>query len=280
MKNLPICLVIGIDGKKPEDIIEGIVGYLPSVCEDGKGFSFYQWDITNKYYNASIHLCRMTTKTAIDEDFAENINASIIFFDSAQEDGLKKAEEWIPFLNEFDTGVNILVCEQCSIEGNTKHTPKIVAQQWCIRHGFELVELNPFEKPDPDDDFPETLGIERIIQALHAHSWPNLELKSGDKSRMNHLSRLLLSEDSEQPNDHSSSENNLERDLIVDRQISEGIDSFEELFQAMSLMKSQASSLQGAERKAYAEKMTMAFWQAIEGSPDEIEGLESSADEE
>lgn len=91
---------------------------------------------------------------------------------------------------------------------------------------------------------------------------------------------MLLSEDSEQPCDHSSSENNAGRDLIVDRQISEGIDSFEELFQAMSLMKSQASSLQGTERKAYAEKMTMAFWQAIEGSPDEIEGLESSADEE
>ena len=47
----------------------------------------------------------------------------------------------------------------------------------------------------------------------------------------------------------------------------------------MSLMKSQASALQGADRKAYAEKMTMAFWQAIDGNPDEIEGLDSSADE-
>lgn len=67
---------------------------------------------------------------------------------------------------------------------------------------------------------------------------------------------------------------------MVDRQINEGIDSFEELFQAMSLMKNQASTLQGADRKAYAEKMTMAFWQAIEGSPDEIEGLDSSPDED
>lgn len=69
-------------------------------------------------------------------------------------------------------------------------------------------------------------------------------------------------------------------DLMGDRQISEGIDSFEELFQAMSLMKSQASALEGADRKAYAEKMTMAFWQAIDGNPDEIEGLDSSADED
>ena len=120
-----------------------------------------------------------------------------IYFD--KENGLKKAEEWIPFLNKFDSGVKILVCEQCSIDEHSKQTFKMSgmaqsyskqifeinmifnlssAQQWCIRHGYELVELDPLEKPDPDDDFPETLGIERIIQALHAHSWPNLELKS------------------------------------------------------------------------------------------------------
>ncbi|XP_046652833.1 alpha- and gamma-adaptin-binding protein p34-like [Daphnia pulicaria] len=279
MNNLPICLVIGVDSKNPEDVIKGIMGHLPSVKEDEKGFSFYQWDISNKYYDASIHFCQMTTKMVVDEDFSENVNASIIFFNSLEENGLKKAEEWIPFLNEFDLGVKILVCDQCSTDENSKHTSKISAQQWCIRHGFELVELDPLEKPDPDDDFPETLGTDRIIQALHAHSWPNLELKSGEKSRMDHLSRLLSGEDPEQKLDHSSFEEKSGTNLIVDRQISEGIDSFEELFQAMSLMKSQASTLQGADRKAYAEKMTMAFWQAIEGSPEEIEGLDSSEDE-
>lgn len=96
---------------------------------------------------------------------------------------------------------------------------------------------------------------------------------------MDHLSRLLLGEDAEQNLDHSSFEEKSGTNLIVDRQISEGIDSFEELFQAMSLMKSQANTLQGADRKAYAEKMTMAFWQAIEGSPEEIEELDSSEDE-
>jgi hypothetical protein len=93
------------------------------------------------------------------------------------------------------------------------------------------------------------------------------------------LSRLLLDENSE-PNFDRSSFEDKSTDLMIDRQISEGIDSFEELFQAMSLMKNQASTLQGADRKAYAEKMTMAFWQAIEGSPEEIQGLDSSEDED
>ena len=90
----------------------------------------------------------------------------------------------------------------------------------------------------------------------------------------------MCSEDAEESFDHMELEESPPMDLAVDRQISEGIDSFEELFQAMSLMKSQASALQGADRKAYAEKMTMAFWQAIDGNPDEIEGLDSSADED
>jgi hypothetical protein len=62
----------------------GIMGHLPSVKEDEKGFSFYQWDISNKYYDASIHFCQMTTKMVVDEDFSENVNASIIFFNSLE----------------------------------------------------------------------------------------------------------------------------------------------------------------------------------------------------
>ena len=28
-----------------------------------------------------------------------------------------------------------------------------------------------------DDDFKDTYGVPRIIQALHAHTWPNLLMK-------------------------------------------------------------------------------------------------------
>ena len=45
-----------------------------------------------------------------------------------KENGLKKAEEWIPFLNGFESSVKILVCEQCSINENSKHTSKIIGK--------------------------------------------------------------------------------------------------------------------------------------------------------
>lgn len=52
-------------------------------------------------------------------------------------------------------------------------------QTWCIDNGFELIELNPELETDSDteDDFVETTGVKRIVQALHAHTWPNLQMK-------------------------------------------------------------------------------------------------------
>lgn len=63
--------------------LSGIIGHLPSVKEDEKGFSFYQWDISNKYYDASIHFCQMSKQMAV-EDFSDNVNASIVFFNSLE----------------------------------------------------------------------------------------------------------------------------------------------------------------------------------------------------
>lgn len=57
--------------------------------------------------------------------------------------------------------------------------------KWCLQKKFELIELN---KPDIDaeaDSEHNKYGIERIIEALHAHMWPNMILKG-------FLSSLLL----------------------------------------------------------------------------------------
>jgi len=65
----------------------------------------------------------------------------------------------------------------------------LAAQTWCIDKGFELVELNPVpeeeDESDLEDDFPESTGIKRVIQALHAHMWPNLILKGNSKRNPN-----------------------------------------------------------------------------------------------
>jgi len=54
---------------------------------------------------------------------------------------------------------------------------------WCVKNGFELIELNPVEEnsgneDDYENDFPESFGLKRLTEALKAHIWPNLVLKS------------------------------------------------------------------------------------------------------
>ena len=46
-------------------------------------------------------------------------------FSVIQENCLNHVDEWIPFLGMFNSGVKILVCEQCSVENSSKPIPKI-----------------------------------------------------------------------------------------------------------------------------------------------------------
>lgn len=273
MAKLPICVVMGSGGKNPDTIIQGVVGDLPVPDEAGSGLMMYTWNITNKYYSASINLCSMSNETtAFDEDFIQRADASIIYFDSNDEkNGLDEVEKLLPIVESFEPETKILVADQCAIDEGSKQVTFVKAQQWCIKHGFELVELNSLGKSDPEDDFPETLGIDRVIEALHAHPWSNLQLNTC--SEKSGVEGALVDEADEILD-------NCPLDGDTSQQMGEPeADTFEELFQHMCSMKNQAGTLDGAQRKAYAEKMTMAFWQAIGGDDGEIEGL-ASADEE
>lgn len=48
---------------------------------------------------------------------------------------------------------------------------------WCLHNKFELVELDQTGDSESDTE-GNKYGIERIIEALHAHTWPNMVLKS------------------------------------------------------------------------------------------------------
>lgn len=52
------------------------------------------------------------------------------------------------------------------------------ALEWCHVHKFELIDMGPLESIDLAEEMEqEKHGIERIIEALHTHSWPNRILK-------------------------------------------------------------------------------------------------------
>ncbi|XP_009977098.1 PREDICTED: alpha- and gamma-adaptin-binding protein p34 [Tauraco erythrolophus] len=203
----------------------------------------------------------------------------------------------------------ILVCDRVSENGVNRQK----AQEWCIKHGFELVELSPEELPDEDDDFPESTGVKRIVQALNANVWSNVVMKN-DRSQGFGLLRTFAgancSAGSEENRDTESNPsaadreeshlddredgagtNSLQIDNIVDPTLDTDIqelaslttrdgdlENFERLFSKLKEMKDKAATLPREQRKLHAEKVAKAFWMAIGGDRDEIEGL--SSDEE
>lgn len=48
---------------------------------------------------------------------------------------------------------------------------------WCLHNKFELVELDQTGDSESDTE-GNKYGIERIIEALHAHTWPDIVFKS------------------------------------------------------------------------------------------------------
>ncbi|XP_056664683.1 alpha- and gamma-adaptin-binding protein p34 isoform X3 [Monodelphis domestica] len=203
----------------------------------------------------------------------------------------------------------ILVCDRVSENGVSR--PR--AQEWCIQHGFELVELNPEELPEEDDDFPESTGVKRIVQALNANVWSNVVMKSERNQSFGLLSSLAgancnigstenhhtepcmpVGDRAESCFDHQDSASNTadaQVDSIVDPMLDLDIqelaslttgggdlENFERLFSKLKEMKDKAATLPHEQRKLHAEKVAKAFWMAIGGDRDEIEGI--SSDEE
>ncbi|GAB0194281.1 alpha- and gamma-adaptin-binding protein p34 [Grus americana] len=271
--------------------------------------NFYPWTIDNKYYSADIHLCVVPNTFLVTGDIAESVQAFVVYFDSTIKSGLDSVSEWLPLTEEWLPEVMILVCNRVSENGINRQK----AQEWCIKHGFELVELSPEELPDEDDDFPESTGVKRIVQALNANVWSNVVMKSDRTQGFGLLSTLagancsIGSEENQDTESNpssaegeeshldnredSASTNHLQVDNAVDPMLDTDIqelaslttrdgdlENFERLFSKLKEMKDKAATLPHEQRKLHAEKVAKAFWMAIGGDRDEIEGL--SSDEE
>ncbi|XP_037110356.1 alpha- and gamma-adaptin-binding protein p34 [Syngnathus acus] len=303
---LPCVVVTSSDATfKEEEMIKQIVGAktLPEASKREQTVVWYPWTINNKYYTADVRLCIVPSTFQMSSEIAQSMQAFIAFFDSTKKDGLEKLHPWISVVDDIAPEVLILVCDRVCAEGVTRHE----AQQWCLSHSFELVELNPQELPDEDDDFPESTGVKRIVQALNANVWTSVEMKDGNSQSFGLMSSLVAArhnhprscqdpQSSSQPAEGAlatavtrhmetnSSPENTVVDAMTNLDIQElanltagdaDVDNFERLFTKLKEMKDKASSLPHEQRKVHAEKVAKAFWMAIGGDDDEIDGLSS-----
>ncbi|KAM4619099.1 alpha- and gamma-adaptin-binding protein p34 [Polymixia lowei] len=305
----PSVLITSCDAAfKEEELIKQILNTntLPEPSKREETVVWYPWTINNKYYTADVRLCVVPTTFQMTSEIAQSMQAFIAYFDSKVKDGLEKLSPWISVVEDLAPEVLILVCDRVCEHGVTRHE----AQQWCLAHAFELVELNPQDLPDEDDDFPESTGVKRIVQALNANVWSSVEMKDEHNQGFGLMSSLVASRHNNHRNCQDSPSSSLpveganegeeakvtesdantrtQVDTIVDPMIDldiqelanltagdADVENFERLFTKLKEMKDKASSLPHEQRKVHAEKATKAFWMAIGGDEDEIEGLSS-----
>uniref|UniRef100_UPI00398E5455 alpha- and gamma-adaptin-binding protein p34 isoform X2 n=1 Tax=Pristiophorus japonicus TaxID=55135 RepID=UPI00398E5455 len=284
-----------------ESLVKDIIGAdaLPEYMGPGNEVRSYPWTIDNKYYTASVQLCVVPDKFILTKEIADSVEAFLIYFDSTTKSSLDEVSTWLPLTQEWSPEVLILVCDRVSDNGVSRQT----AQQWCIKNGFELVELNPEELPDEEDDFPESTGVTRIIQALNANVWSNVEMKTDRPHDFGILSSLtgvlencgteaeteveyhsLTEPDAETLAEDSNMVAALQTDSVIDPMLHLDIqelatlttgevdcENFERLFEKLKEMKDKAATLPHEQRKLHAEKVAKAFWMAIGGDREEIE---------
>nr|CAD7414459.1 unnamed protein product [Timema poppensis] len=264
----------------------------PIILEDG--IKAFPWHIDTKYYTADVNLCSVEKKTLDSEEFAVSVEAVIINFDSNINAGLNIAESWLSFLKEFEPEVQILLCDRCQ-ENPSVGVSKVAAQEWCVDQGFELVELNPEldAEWEAEQDFLETTGIQRVVQAVHSHLWPNLRMK-GKPQQLSRTVQSMLNGNDLDPTlstlgqdlqnlqlDPVTNSNNYNANVntAIEDRIDEllgdsgGVAGFSSLFEQLHNMKACVQGLPSDQRKACAEQVVMAFWHAIGGDEDELEGL-------
>ncbi|XP_057203889.1 alpha- and gamma-adaptin-binding protein p34 isoform X1 [Triplophysa rosa] len=302
---LPCILVTSCDSSfKEEELIRQILGLesLPQANKIEDGVAWYPWTINNKYYTANVSLCVVPNTFTMNVEVARSMQAFIVYFNSKTKDGLSNVNPWLAVVEELAPEVLILVCDHVCDSGISRQE----AQQWCLSHAFELVELNPQDVPDEDDDFPESTGVKRIVQALNANVWSSVEMKDEHSQGFGLMSSLVASRhnnprssqetqsspsnstdessEGQRAEDNQTNTGEVAVDPMIDIDIQElanltagdaDVENFERLFTKLKEMKDKASSLPHEQRKVHAEKVAKAFWMAIGGDQDEIDGLSS-----
>lgn len=252
--NKPSIAVVSCGSSKtPDSIIELFTEHVTLNKTVKENISTYSWNIDTKYYTAKVDLHPVKNYSNRDEDFNESVEAVIVYFDSNTENGLDDVKMWDKLLQDCQPDVKLLISDTCNMETKIK---KSIAIEWCVKNGFELIELTPVvvdnKSEDDDEIIKETYGVERIIEALQSHLWSNLVMKN-----------------KEQAETSEKQDTNMDA-MLNGLHFDDDSADFTELFQQLHMMKESVQSMPIRERRQCAEQVVTAFWRAIGGDEDEI----------
>ena len=170
----PYCKVINFTPTSLSWLQEMILGDKTSLDN-----TTHQWKVVTKYYKAEVVLKILQHQAVMHdtEDFTDT--EAIVFYCDTSKDTLQNVETvWLK-IKESSPAVCLLVVETATDDvKDKKEASRTQILDWCLSNQFELVECNEEndDESDAEEQFDEKAGRQRILQALKAHTWSNLEL--------------------------------------------------------------------------------------------------------
>jgi len=256
---LPKCKIIDFTSSGCDWLLSLILGETPKPSEtDG-----YKWNIVTKYYRATVQIETHASEKVLTDilDVGEWEDTEAVIFNCVNTKlCLGQSEKVWTKIKEFGPAVCLFVVPTASDDVKTDlEASRTNILDWCLTNQFELVQCDDDQE---EDEFDEREGKDRILSALKAHTWSNLELgdEKNETKTPAHEHEESISESLNQMN-FSSLQGDDDEEI-----------NFEDLFSQFHKMKEMSKTLPESERKAYAEKVALAFYKSIGGeSGDESE---------
>lgn len=262
--NLPRILIVSTEKGKANEIAANVGAERLSNQDQ---FEYYLWNIQNKYYKTQVLIC--VTENPSSDISVDGVEALIIHHDPQAENADQNLKQWSSLITSLAEAEVLLF--SCNFITDVVIRDKVI--KWCLQNKFELIEFN---RPDVDaseaDSEHNKYGIERIIEALHAHMWPNMILKGKPSSIDERNSDINeVEEQFENIELNQESTETLPMENMLDGIMGEENADFGELFSHLRAMKEHAASLPTNQRRIAAEQLVTAFWKAMGGDPSEME---------
>ncbi|KAL3265867.1 hypothetical protein HHI36_010061 [Cryptolaemus montrouzieri] len=261
MDSRPYLLVLSSNNTKPKSLIK-LITKMTTMNEESSETVKQTWNIDTKYYTADISVLGIDKDFERSDQFNSQVEGLIVHLDANKDTGLKDLKQWESIENDCDPEVKILVANYCNEDTKITKT-KVV--DWCLKRNFEFIELYPSASSNDDleSDLQEKVGVERVIEVLHSHTWSNLKLKSQNK-KITKVENKHVEKSKTVPSEEDIDFSDFQED---------NLDDFTEIFSQLHTMRESLSSLPANQRKQCAEQMVTAFWKAIGGDEEELSDL-------
>merc|ERR1719427_727644 len=160
---------------------------------------------------------------------------------NCKKDNLEDIELLTKKINCWSPSVKLMVCESLNDDDNSKFLHRQPVIKLCLKQEFELIEMKPEFEEFEEDNY----GVCRIKNALEAHTWPQMILKTSNFGK-------------------NSSIDSVNKDWEAD------LDSFDDLMSKMYLFKEQLHLKSREEKLRFAEDAVTSICEKLLDEEDEL----------